>query len=389
MKVLFSPSLQSNKNYNFKGQYVQNSVKQLAENKEKKQLINYSLLVGSSLAVVLAGVYILKNKKPPSNQKNESILYQECIQTYLPDETLAISLPEALKSKLSLNNNYQKLKNMFSSPDEKDIAGIGANSTVYNIDFLDEYVLKIMKPDKKADPNKIPINLFPDNINLGQPIWVHPENPRILILKKVSGVPNSVQNWSDIIYDKKLQKPVPVTNEQAQQYFDNIYKISKMQQSVFDNLAEQIKVLDVTPKSVGDKIPGFKTDSVNPNNLLVDFENNRLGVIDYFAKCNSEYQNSYMDMVAAIGDFTLFPEYYDKLTPLQQKTLMDALKIVEEKSFLAAEKIGLSTDKNVFLNFINKINIYFPIPPVKKSETEEYIRSYDIRAKAFVDLFNR
>ena len=50
--------------------------------------------------------------------------------------------------------------------------------------------------------------------------------------------------------------------------------------------------------------------------------------------------------------------------------------------------MGLSTDKNVFLNFINKMNKYFPIPSVKKSETEEYIRSYDVRAKALVEMFN-
>ncbi len=95
-----------------------------------------------------------------------------------------------------------------------------------------------------------------------------------------------------------------------------------------------------------------------------------------------------MDMVAMISDFTLYPEYYDHLNSSQQEKLLQCLKIIENKSFKAAEKVGLSTDKEIFLNFINKINKYFPIPSVKKSDAEEYIRSYDVRAKAFVDMFN-
>ena len=93
-------------------------------------------------------------------------------------------------------------------------------------------------------------------------------------------------------------------------------------------------------------------------------------------------------MVAVIGDFTLYPEYYDRLNHEQQKKLIQCLKTIENKSFKAAEKAGLSTDKNIFLSFINKMNKYFPIPSVKKSETEEYIRSYDVRAKAFVEMFS-
>ena len=400
MKICFQPFVNSYSIYHFTASGENKSLKR---NGEDNNFRNNSLILAGALCLAGIGIYIARRKP---NVKNNGFKSQEIINTQnvkpnikkqpepeikiikLPDEKIANSLPEELVSKLSVGDNYQNFKNFLSAPDNAKIAGVGANSVVYNIDFLDDYVLKVMKSKQKADPNKIPIGLFPDGVNLGQPVWEHPDNKSVLILKKVSGQPNSIKNWSDTIYDKNLNLPRAVTQEQALEYFEKITKIADMNQPVFDDLANQMKVLDVTSKYQGDKTPGFKTDSVNPNNLLVDFENNKLGVIDYFAKENAVYQNSYMDMVAVIGDFTLYPEYYDRLNHEQQKKLIQCLKTIENKSFKAAEKAGLSTDKNIFLSFINKMNKYFPIPSVKKSETEEYIRSYDVRAKAFVEMFS-
>ncbi len=419
MKVLFISPIQSTPKYHHLTHFTSDNAGSKKVQDADNKRMNNSLLLGGGLALLGAGFYIWKHKSPAKNlsqlaqdtaaqvpkkpvvQKQEPVVIKpekteeikkeiklEIKQTPLPDEKLANSFPQTLRSKLSVNNNYEKLKKLLLSPDKASVAGEGANSVVYNIDFLDDYVLKIIKSKLNADPNNIPIGLFPDSVNLGQPVWVHPDNKGILLLKKVSGKPNSIENWSGTIYDKSLQKPLSVTREQAYDYYGKITRIAQMEQASFDDLANQIKVLDTTPKYPGDAVPGFKTDSVNPNNLLVDFENNRLGVIDYFAKNNEIYQNSYMDMVAVISDFTLYPEYYDHLMPQQQAELLKCLKIIEDKSFKAAQKAGLSTDKNVFLNFINKMNKYFPIPSVKKSDTEEYIRSYDVRAKAFVDMFN-
>lgn len=411
MKVLFVPAIQSSAKYHFSGIAAS---KPLENKDDNKRRLNNSFLIGGGLTLLGAGIYLYTRRKPaknmtkleiaddipirpdkpvetkpkPQNKPEVKEVKQEVKPLPLPDEKLANSLPEFIRAKLSINNNYERFKNLLASQNKASIAGEGANSVVYNIDFLDEYVLKVVKPDIKADPNNIPVGLFPNNVNLGQPVWINPDNQRILLLKKVSGVPNSINNWSGTIYDKKLGKPLSVTKEQAFDYFEKITKISQLEQAVFDDLANQIQVLNTTPKHPNDLYPGFKTDSVNPNNLLVDFENNKLGVIDYFARNNDIYKNSHMDMVAMISDFTLYPEYYDHLNSSQQEKLLQCLKIIENKSFKAAEKVGLSTDKEIFLNFINKINKYFPIPSVKKSDTEEYIRSYDVRAKAFVDMFN-
>lgn len=354
------------------------------ETQKENKYIKYAGFLAGGLAVIGTGIYIYKHKSLPKNIKS---IETHDLLTPLPDEKLANSLPENIREALSLNNNYEKFKQFIMNPPKQNITGSGANSVVYEIPFLDKYVLKVLNADKKTEPNRIPIGIFPPDVNLGQPVWIHPEDYKLIILNKVSGKPNSVKDWSGIIWNKELSKPVNVNLEQAVGYYQNITKISAMKQSVFDDLAMQLKVLDTTPKFEGDPIPGFKTDCINPNNLLVDFKNNKLNIIDYFGKDKPDHQNSYMDMVAVIGDFTLLPEFYDLLKPVQQKQLLNAIKIIDEKSFKAAQKVGLSTDKNVFIKFINETNKYFPIPGVKKPDgVNEYVRSYDVRAKKFVEL---
>jgi len=77
---------------------------------------------------------------------------------------------------------------LMSQADE-NLRGMGANSKVYNIPYLNNYVLKVLNKD---DPNGINMNEFPSTINMGQPIWQDDKNPRLLILKKVEGVEHSI-----------------------------------------------------------------------------------------------------------------------------------------------------------------------------------------------------
>ncbi|MBS5803030.1 MAG: hypothetical protein KIC80_08495 [Brachyspira sp.] len=353
---------------------------------KKEQLVKASVFAAGALALLGTGIYIWKHKRTPNSlpvSKNPAD-----ISTPLPDEPLANSLPEFIKQKLSVNNNFNKFKKFLSEPDKKSEIGSGANSVVYDMPFLKGYVLKVLNPEKNTEPNKIPLGIFPENVNLGQPVWIHPDNYKLIILKKVSGEAHSVADWSKVIYDPALKAPHQITAKQAKEYYAKIMKISQMEQSVFDDFASQLKVLDTTPKFDGEKeMIGFKTDCINPNNLLVDFKNNKLNIIDYFGKCKPEHQNSYMDMVAVISDFTLLPEYYDLMKPNQQKQFLKALKTIDEKCFNGAEKVGLTTDKNVFTTFINNTNKYFPIQGVKKADgSGEYVRQYDSTAKHLLDL---
>ena len=75
------------------------------------------------------------------------------------------------------------------------------------------------------------------------------------------------------------------------------------------------------------------------------------------------------------------------MKPNQQKQFLKALKTIDEKCFNGAEKVGLTTDKNVFTAFINNTNKYFPIQGVKKADGNgEYVRQYDSTAKHLLDL---
>ena len=238
MKICFQPFVNSYSKYYFASSDENKSLKR---NGEDNNFRNNSLILAGALCLAGIGIYIARRKP---NVKNNGFKPQEFVNTQnvkpnikkqpeaeikiikLPDEKIANSLPEELVSKLSVGDNYQNFKNFLSAPDDAKIAGVGANSIVYNMDFLDDYVLKVMKSKQKADPNKIPIGLFPDGVNLGQPVWEHPDNKSVLILKKVSGQPNSIKNWSDTIYDKNLNLPRAVTQERALEYFEKITKIA-------------------------------------------------------------------------------------------------------------------------------------------------------------------
>lgn len=341
--------------------------------KSKRKIIYKSTGIAVTAAsLAAAGICLVRRKPQP--------------RTFLPDNLLTQSMPDFLKKELSKNKNYEKFIQAIEHPENNPISGKGANSTVYNLPFLDEYVLKILNKHTNR-PIEVPLNIFPDDINLGQPVWIHPENFKIILLKKVEGEPHSIKDWSDTIWDNKIRCARSVTKEQTADYYNKVTRIADMDQSVFDDLAMQIKTLDLTRKSDDDILIGFKTDSINPNNLLVDIKNNKLNIIDYFAKTKPQHQNSYMDMVSVISDFTLFPEYYDWLLPQYQQKLLHAIKTIDQKSYKAAVKVGLDTDEKTFVNFVNYTDKYFKVPGVPKRDgSGDYVRQYAISANNMLNL---
>ncbi len=263
---------------------------------------------------------------------------------------------------------------------EENIIGQGANSTVYNIPKLDDYVLKVLNKD---DPNKIDMNEFPKNSNLGQPVFQFPDNPRMLILKKIEGQEHSISNWSRTIWDDEIKSPLNVTLEQSKTYFKKVDELAKMPQSAFDDLACDVKILS-------DK--HYKLDSINPNNLIVDFDKQKIHIIDYFKVKENErdiYQNSSLDLSAVMLDFTLLDEYFDNLSNEEQKKLLSDVKTIYEKNELASKKAGLSTDREKFIKYIRTTSKWFCARSVEKPDGDGlYYRYYDIRAEKFLNLLD-
>ena len=135
---------------------------------KKEKLVKASVYAAGALALLGTGIYIWKHKRTPNSLPVSK--KSADIATPLPDEPLANSLPEFIKQKLSVNNNFNKFKKFLSEPDKKSEIGSGANSVVYDMPFLKGYVLKVLNPEKNTEPNKIPLGIFPENVNLGQPV---------------------------------------------------------------------------------------------------------------------------------------------------------------------------------------------------------------------------
>lgn len=253
----------------------------------------------------------------------------------------------------------------------ENLKGSGANSTVYNMPDYPKYVLKVLN---KPDPNHININDFLVTDNFGQPIW---EENNVQILKKLDGWEHSSEDWSKIIYDPMLKKPKEVSAEQANEFFRKFSLVASFPESSFQELAKKVKYLDEKE---------YKIDSINPNNLLVDEKNKRLNVIDFFKimpwdKPKNVFSNSYFDIVAMVADFTLFPEYYDKLNKEQKSALLKNVDIVNGKALRGAVNSGLSVNINKFKTFINYV-VQFPACQVQN--TNKYVREYDKRFADFV-----
>lgn len=318
------------------------------------------------------GVYTQKiEKKSMPIQKNESLY--NAVPLYFGRDLVRknSSLPDEIKKNMPSRYSIQELIKLAQT--EENILGQGANSIVYRIPYLDDYALKILNKD---DPNKIDMNEFPSDVNLGQPVWQDEKNPRILILKKIDGKEHSISNWS-----KTVGIPLHVTKEQSQQFAKQILTIASMPQSSFNQFAKDVKVLS-------DK--GYKLDSINPNNLIVDEDKLQIHIIDYFKVKPREahlYQNSCFDLIAVTCDFTLFPEYFDKMNKEEQISTLNAVKTITEKIYKGCVEARLSCDDEKYITYINETSKWFPIPSIRNEKTGgEYIRAYNIRMLDFMEM---
>lgn len=283
------------------------------------------------------------------------------------EDGLPFEIAEKMPKGVSIYDLISRAQN------SENIIGQGANSIVYNLPQLDDYVLKVLNKD---DPNKIDMNEFPSDVNLGQPVWQDKNNPRLLILKKIEGNEHSIPNWS-----KTVGVPLKVTKEQSKKFAKQISLIASMPQEAFNQFAKDVKVLS-------DK--GYKLDSINPNNLIVDEGKEQIHIIDYFKVNPKEthlYQNSCFDLIAVACDFTLFPEYFDNMNDEEKSSTINAVKTITEKMYQGCVKSGLSCDDEKYVTYINETSKWFPIPSVSNEKTGgEYVRAYNIRMLDFMEM---
>lgn len=228
---------------------------------------------------------------------------------------------------------------------EENIIGTGANSKVYKFSNrkMQNWVIKI---DKKCSreaglPQKITeIKDEFGNINMGQEIASIGEN--VHILKRIQGNPHSIQNWSAHRASK-----APITQQDASGFLENIENIAAFPQESFNNYAKKLKILDEQ---------GYKADSFNPNNYLIDFKNKELHIIDAYKYYVDANMNTKYDLLCPLIDYPNYERYYNVMLPEQKQKYIATTAIINQKCTKAAEQIGLSTSESTFREFISRID---------------------------------
>lgn len=229
----------------------------------------------------------------------------------------------------------------------ENLLGEGLNSKVYSVLGVDDYVVKTDKK-KFLGVNSITNKIFTveddfEGKNMGQVIGKI--NDGIFILKKQKGKEHSVKFWSDYCADK-----LNVTEKDAHDFIKDIKKIAKMPDKTYEDYADKIQYLAGK---------GYKTDSINPNNLLIDYEKNEINIIDFFKASEAVHKDSVYDMFCPLLDFSLYKKYHGFLNEKDKKELVNSSKVIIDKCFKAAEKKKLPTDENTYINFITEVDKWF------------------------------
>ena len=257
-------------------------------------------------------------------------------------------------NKARLSAGIYTIENLEENITEENILGTGANSTVYSFNNpkLDKWALKVDKTSFETSSKSL-FEKTPDafeGVNMGQEIAK--AGDRYRILKKIQGNVHSIKDWS-----YKINGNIPVSQTEALQFVSSLYEIASFPQSTFDDYAMQLKLL-------GEK--GFKQDSINPNNILIDSKNQKLHIIDFFKADNETHVNSRIDLINVLLDFSFFDKFYEKLDKTGKEELIKSAQTIINKCNIASKKAGLPQDEKTYLTYLTEVDKWFGIHLVEK-----------------------
>ena len=257
-------------------------------------------------------------------------------------------------NKARLKAKIFTLEDLEKNIKDENLLGEGMNSKVYYFDDpnLDNWVLKVDKKTFKKQTNDLFL-ISRDNFigqNFGQEVATAGERYRIL--KKVTGTIHSIDDWSD-----RVDKSCTVTKKEAQSFLCSIKEIAEFPEKSYFVYAEALKKLSEK---------GYKQDSINPNNILIDYENQKINVIDFFVADDPAHVNTSYDLSSVLLDFTLFESFYEKLSKNEQKELVRYSKAIIKKCRKAAKMAGICTDENTYLKYLENVDKWFGAPLVNK-----------------------
>lgn len=243
---------------------------------------------------------------------------------------------------------------------EENLLGTGANSCVYSFNDknLGKWAIKADKTPFEASSKLLfrKTNDEFEGINVGQEIAK--SGDRYRILKKIEGNTHSLKDWS-----YKINGNIPISATESLQFVSSLYEIASFPQSTFDDYANQLKLLS-------DK--GYKQDSINPNNILVNSKQQKLHIIDSFKADNESHVNSRLDLINVLLDFSFFDQIYNQLDETGKAELLKSAQTIINKCNIASKKANLPQDEKTYLKYLEEVDKWFGVHLVEKGGDYRY-----------------
>lgn len=301
---------------------------------------------------LLSSIY---NKSSITGARNASFRYNNIYNT-LQYDTVSFG---AISNKHTQFQDFRKAAEkaypntplnqiLYNALTDENRIGEGTKKVVYSIPNIDNYVVGFLK--KAQSDNKAPIegydNPFPEQ-NFGQAIAGN--NADLIVMQKLDGASFSIPDWTfhfkNLVYQNE-----PITQKEAQIFLSQARKIEQLPIEAYVYLAEQIKYLS-------DK--GIKIDSINPNNVLVDYDSKKLRYIDLFEDPSKfeaiNPKNSTHDMINLLTDSLLHAEYIAALDDTDADELKAITKSIIKKCKKAGKIAGLSSSSSPAIEMMSLI----------------------------------
>lgn len=251
----------------------------------------------------------------------------------------------------------------------ENLLGRGHAFLCYQIPGIEKYVFKSGN-SRSAEHSLFekPLRAIPDMFegrNYGQAI-AQSEDGGVQVLIKKDGIPHSIVPWIAIYRPPRIE----ITQIKANSFVQELETINSFDQFVYDELAEEINYLNSKHR---------KADSLNPNNLLVDYENRRFGLIDLHDASNLKLEkipncrNTFQDMASILIDALAFDKFYNALNKEGKERLVSVANAIVEKCIIAAKAKSLPFDEETYSRYLS---VFGAEAPTLKDEPKPDLIGY-------------
>ena len=258
---------------------------------------------------------------------------------YLPDEFLPaqkIGNYEDFMKKIRQTYGNISLKRLIRKCQNYEM-GHGNFSRVLGIPQVDDYVLKVSHKTKLGFFDRVPrLEKTENNMysyNFGQEIATN--NSGVSVLLKTEGESYSFPGWIDL-YNSNIYDGFKIRELEAEYFLEkNLARAAQLPQESFNRFAKKIYFLK--------KVVNRYIDFFNPNNLLIDYQNKEINIIDIGCKAyGGQTFELNKDMVTPFVDGYFKDDILQMLSPELREEFLRYEGIIVEKCKKAAQKCGLA-----------------------------------------------